>query len=65
MTIKVSNILGLNYIHVIVAHEVNGGDITVVEPVFAKQKDAEAFCREYEKKHNYQVYTEIYRMEVK
>jgi hypothetical protein len=67
MTIKVARILGLNTVYVILAHDVTGRDhgSTVVDPVFENLIDAEAFAREYEKKYNYQVYTEIYQMEVK
>lgn len=65
MTRKTANILGLNHVYVILAHELTGHDSIVLDPVFVKAKDAEEFAREYEKKHNLQMYTEIYRMEVK
>lgn len=65
MTIKVANILGLNHVYVILAYEVKGHDATVVDPVFVKLEDAEAYAREYEKRHNFNVYTDIYEMEVK
>lgn len=65
MTMKIANLLGLNYVYIILATEVDGHDMTIVDPVFTKQKEAEVFAKKYEVEHNYKVYTDIYRMEVR
>ena len=65
MSLDTANILGLNYIYVIVVQSINSGKSKLIKKAYVNIKDAEEAASYYEFNTKHDAYTTIVKLEVK